>query len=546
MSSMNRNTAKKEINSPHSVLVHGVSLGYKENASEALEMAGKKLQKAGIRTEHVHIYKRSVDARDKSDIRFVYSVLAECTRLPDERRLERVGATLLKNSLEEPEPGNKPLMGRAVVVGFGPGGMFTALTLARKGYRPLIIERGEPVKERKASVDLFLKTGRLNENSNIQFGAGGAGTFSDGKLVTRVNDPLSGVVLDTLHSFGAPESILTQAKPHVGTDRLCLVVENIEKEIRRLGGEFLYNTVFQSAKTDSNGRVYAVQTDKGSFPCGVLVLAIGHSARDTYQQLIFENYSLAAKDFSVGARVEHLQESIDRALYGEADISILGHGEYTLSYREGDRGVYSFCMCPGGQVICASSQEGGLVVNGMSNYARDGRNANSAIAVSVLKEDYGATPMEAIRYQEKIEQNAFVAGGGDYSAPIQTLGDFLSVKRGTAPTVVEPTFRDGKHTRLSDLSAILPPKTVAMMRKGFPLFEKRIAGFSAPFALLTGVETRTSAPVRILRNEDMTAIGHENIYPCGEGAGYAGGITSAAIDGMRTAYRIIERYKPTD
>ncbi|MBQ7847134.1 MAG: hypothetical protein IJ344_02505 [Clostridia bacterium] len=534
---------KKQHFETYGYVLRGISLPYTADAGMALQTAKRALSAIGVTPMKLSVFRRSVDARKKKDIRFIYSVYALCDRALSEKQLLKIDAAPISVPAQVPQSGHEELSGRVIVVGFGPCGMFAALTLAKKGYRPLVIERGAPVARRREDVDRFLKTGILNAESNVQFGAGDAGTFSDGKLVTRVNDPLGSVVFETLHSFGAPDSILTLAKPHVGTDKLLEVVARADDAIRAHGGEILYDTKMVGISRDFSGRITSVLTSQGEIPCGALILAIGHSARDTYELLLEKGITLEAKDFSVGARTEHLQEDIDRALYGDADVSILGHGEYSLSYREGERGVYSFCMCPGGEVICASSEQGGLVVNGMSNFARDGRNANAAIAVSVLKSDYGATPRQAIAYQRAIEQRAFVMAGGGYRAPIQTLGDFLGGTRGSEPSRILPSFRSGSAVTLCDLSEILPAQTVAMMRRGFVQFEKRIEGYSCADAVLTGVETRTSAPVRITRTAQMHAPGCENLFPAGEGAGYAGGITSAAIDGMKAAYAVIGRYQ---
>ena len=536
-------TEKTVFNRGCTLVLRNISLPYTANAEEALRVAEKKLRTVGVRPLSLSVFKRSVDARRKNDIRFLYSVSAHCPRTPDKGALDRIAATVLPPFEERPQSGTEGLSGRVIVVGFGPCGMFAALELAKAGYKPLVIERGSDVYTRKEKVDRFFETGVLDLDSNIQFGAGGAGTFSDGKLVTRINDPMGSVVFETLRDLGAPESIMTLAKPHVGTDKLLGIVAKADEEIRAHGGEILYDTTLLSLRRKADGSLSSVLTSRGEIACGALVLALGHSARDTYEMLLESGVAVEPKDFSVGARVEHLQKDIDFALYGDADTSILGHGEYSLSYREGNRGVYSVCMCPGGPVVCASSEEGGLVVNGMSNYARDGRNANAAIAVSVLKEDYGATPREAIAYQRAIERTAFERAGGGYRAPVQLLGDFLEGTLKGEPNRITPTFRNGTNTTVCDLSTVLPLHVTSLMRKGFLQFERQIKGYSVSDAVLTGVETRTSAPVRITRNEACVALGCDNLYPAGEGAGYAGGITSAAIDGLRVARKIIERYK---
>ncbi len=527
------------------LVLRNIILPYTESKESALHLARKKFVALGMHPESLEIYRRSVDARKKSDIQFVYSVMGRGCYLKESDReqfLRKLDATEDCKKEDEVKNGNELLGAPVVVTGFGPCGMFAALALSRAGYMPIVLERGENVEARRQKVEFFFRTGVLDINSNVQFGAGGAGTFSDGKLVTRINDPLCRTVLEVLVEMGAPNEILTLAKPHIGTDKLLGIVKNIEKEIISLGGRVLYNTELIEPILSSDGRVKSLLTSRGELPCGALVLAVGHSARDTARSFMKKGFVLTGKDFSVGARIEHLQEDIDKALYGDADISILGHAEYSLSYREGERGVYSFCMCPGGEVICSSSEEGGLVVNGMSNFARNGRNANAAIAVSVLKKDYGGSPDAAIAYQERIGRVAFKAAGGGYKAPMQTLGDFLTHQEGSMPSRIFPTFRNGQ-VSVCDLHEILPRQITAMMEKGFPWFERQINGFSVSDALLTGVETRTSSPVRFSREENFSVKGHDNLYPGGEGAGYAGGITSAAVDGLRIARAIIGKYK---
>mgnify|MGYP004666418733 CR=1 FL=1 len=345
--------------------------------------------------------------------------------------------------------------------------------------------------------------------------------------------------------FGAPADIVYMAKPHIGTDILSGVVENILKEIVRLGGEVMYHTTFLSP-VEKNGRVTAVHTDRGDLPCGAVVLAVGHSARDTYGTLMKSGVLFEAKSFSVGMRIEHLAEDIDTAMYGDAaGHPALGHAEYALSHNTKIRGVYTFCMCPGGEVVAATSEAGHVVVNGMSRYRRDGRNSNCAVVCSVFKEDYGATPATAIAYQSAIEKAAFSAGGADYSVPLTTVGDFLDGTEGTEPRRILPTYMNGAAYRLTSPERYLPPVVTGAIRGALSDFDRKIRGFSARDAVLSGAETRTSAPIRMPRDAGTrTAVGYDNLYPAGEGAGYAGGITSAAADGLHTALAILARFAP--
>lgn len=511
-------------------------------------MAAAKMKRAGLcaRPLHFRLYKKSFDARKRPDITAVCSVLlAYGEHVTVKEHVLRVsGAKPYREKPLEVRYGTEPMQGRPLVVGMGPAGMFCALLLAENGYAPILIDRGDTVADRVAAVDTFYRTGVLDTDSNIQFGAGGAGTFSDGKLVTRIGDDKCSYVLRRLHEFGAPADILTRAKPHVGTDILRDVVTRLLQGVSDAGGELHYRTKLTGFCELPDGGVRA-ETDRGDIACGCVVLAPGHSSRDTYRMLMERGYAVEPKPFSVGVRIEHLQSDIDRGLYGEmAGHPALSKGEYNLSDTTGARGVYTFCMCPGGEVMAAASEAGGVVVNGMSRHARDGKNANAAVAVSVFREDYGNTPMGAIAYQRSLEQAAFRAGGGDYSAPIQTVGDFLAGRHGTEPGRVQPSYRGGKHVKLTDLQTIFPPYITEMLRKGLLSFDRRICGYAAPDAVLTGVETRTSAPVRLMRTEQLTALGHDRIYPCGEGAGYAGGITSAAVDGIRVALALMERYAP--
>lgn len=517
-----------------------------------LNEAKRRMKRRGLdpHTLHFRLYKRSVDARDRNEIRFVCTVLAEARNAIPEPLRSRAGLKPLDDREPEIVRGTERLAAPPLVVGMGPAGLFAALWLAKGGYRPTLIDRGDCVADRVRSVGLFRTEGILDVESNVQFGAGGAGTFSDGKLVTRIHDPFCRSVLETLYRFGAPEDILVQAKPHIGTDILRNVVDGILAEIQRLGGTVIYRCRMDGFTELPDGTV-SVQTSRGEISCGAMILAPGHSARDTYRMLIGKQLAIEAKPMSVGVRVEHLQEEIDRALYGNfAGHPELGHAEYALSDTKGARGVYTFCMCPGGEVIAAASEEGGVVTNGMSNRARDGVNANAAVAVSLSCADYepvgGSLALGAIALQRSIEQAAFRAGGGDYSAPVMTLGDFLAGKSGTEPGRILPSYRAGK-TRLSDFGKVFPGFLCDSLRYAFTSFGKKLEGYDTPDAVLTAAETRTSAPLRILRSpETLTAIGHDRLYPCGEGAGYAGGITSAAVDGIRVALALMNRFGGTD
>ena len=527
------------------ILVENISVPYLEGMSadeinaSAIAKAKKKIRSHfGTIGSEYHIYRKSVDARKRGAIKFVFSVCAELSVSPETVRARASdGFKLYEKSTFECKKGTSKLEGRPVIVGFGPAGIFCALALAENGYSPIVYERGGSVEDRVASLERFISTGHLDTECNVQFGAGGAGTFSDGKLTTRINDPLGAYVLEKLVSLGAPEDILYKAKPHIGTDILREVISRADARIRELGGDIRYRS-----RVSVNGEDAYVGGER--IPYGVLVLALGHSARDTYAELMNSGYAIEAKPFSAGVRIEHLQSELDLAMYGDfAGDDILGRADYNVSLREGERGVYSFCMCPGGEVVAAASEDGGVVTNGMSNRKRDGRNANAALAVSVLPSDFGGDPRGAIEFQRKLERAAFTAGGGDYSAPVQTVGDLLEGKSGTVPARIMPTYMNGKVTPC-DLHRILPSFITDMLESGIRYFGRRIRGFDSADVPLTGVETRTSAPVRIMRNEKLTAISHGKIYPCGEGAGYAGGIMSAAIDGLRVARAVMEEYSP--
>ena len=536
-------------------LIEGVSVPVGASEADVLSRALQKLKKSGLphRGATLRLYKKSVDARKREEIRLVYTVLAT---LPEghsfsEEKLTAAGMKPHRPVSLTLNHGDRPLSARPLVVGMGPAGLFCAYLLAREGYSPILIERGDSVADRVKAVEGFYTEGRLDTESNIQFGAGGAGTFSDGKLLTRINDARCSLVLETLRDMGAPEDVTLQAKPHVGTDILRTVVQNMLDAISALGGEVVYRCRLDGFERHPDG-TFTAKTTKGDIPCGIIVLAPGHSARDTYKMLLEKNMMLEPKPISVGVRIEHLRSDMDTMLYGSmAGHPDLGAAEYHLSDTKGERGVYTFCMCPGGEVVAAASEEDTVVVNGMSHRARNGVNSNAAVAVSVRTTDYepveGSLVLGAIAYQRRIERAAFLAGGLDYSVPVQTVGDFLEGDRAIhEPTRVRPSYMGGEHYRLSPVSATLPDYVCQSLRYGLRSFDRKVRGYAMPEAILSAAETRTSAPVRILRGEDLCAVGNPGIYPCGEGAGYAGGITSAAVDGIRVAEAILSVYAPRE
>lgn len=530
------------------LLVNRIRLSCDASVEEAFSVAKRRLRAIGVPTDAVQysLYRRSVDARRKDDIHFVCTVAVRghFPSLSDDL-LKKHDIAMHKDAPMSVSYGHERLSAPPVVVGSGPCGLFCALLLAEHGYRPVVLERGGDIRERRAAVARFNSHRILDPTTNIQFGAGGAGTFSDGKLLTRIADPMISYVLDRFVSFGAPEDILYMAKPHIGTDILSEVVERMLSRIEALGGRICFHTQYLSHDA-SSGRITSVLTNRGQIPCGALILAIGHSARDTYRTLMVEGVSMEAKSFSVGMRIEHLAEDIDRAMYGDmAGHPALGHAEYALSYNTKERGVYTFCMCPGGTVVAAASEEGGVVVNGMSEHSRDGRNSNSAVLCSIFKEDYGSTPEDAIAFQYSIERAAYAAGGGSYAVPLTTVGDFLNDRQGSAPTRILPTYMNGDAYTLTTPDSYLPKVVCRSIRAALLDFDRKIHGFAAEDALLSGAETRTSAPLRLLRHADTRlALGYSNLYPAGEGAGYAGGITSASVDGLRTAQALMARYAP--
>ncbi len=485
------------------------------------------------------ILKKSIDAR-RREVNFIYSVLIETEKKV--KKADNVTAVEIKEKTKLLQ-GNTPLRHRPVIVGFGPCGMFCALTLARLGYNPIVFERGADVDERTKKVNNFWSGGELCVDTNVQFGEGGAGTFSDGKLTCRIGDERIESVISDFIRHGAPDDIAYQALPHIGTDILKQVVKSMREEIISLGGSVFFNTQVTDINIKNGKLASLILSDGSEVLCDVAVFAIGHSARDTYEMLYRRGMSMIPKTFSVGVRCEHLQKDIDEALYGDfAGCEELGAASYKLSYRNGDIGCYSFCMCPGGTVVTASSEENMVVVNGMSNRARDNINSNSAICINVGENDFGNHPLSAIEFQRNLEKKAFCLGGGSYDSPVQTLGDYIDGNKTKKFGKIKPSVTHGY--KAADLNELFTPSFNALMKKAFSEFDKKINGFANRNAVLTGVETRTSAPIRILRNDDLMSISAQGFIPAGEGAGYAGGIMSAAADGIKCAQKIIETYRP--
>ncbi len=486
-----------------------------------------------------YIRKRSLDARRKPELYYVYSIDLE---IKDERRvLEKMKGRVRKVSehfYSVPAHGTERLSDRPVIIGAGPAGLFCAYLLAAEGYRPLVIERGATVRERKKDVEKFWETGVPDPDSNIQFGEGGAGTFSDGKLNTLVKDPAgrNRFVLETFVEFGAPEDILWEQKPHIGTDILTGVVEAMRKRIEETGGEFR----FHSRVTDIIPEEKTLVINGGEkIRTGAAVLAIGHSARDTFRMLFDRGFDMEAKAFAVGVRIEHPQCLIDENMYGKSDRGKLPAASYKLTEKlDNGRGVYTFCMCPGGYVVNASSDPGHLAVNGMSYHGRAGENANSAVIVTVTPDDYGTEhPLGGVEFQRKLEKRAWEEGQG--SVPVQRFEDFCAGKRTEAPGCIKPNIK-GNYS-FGNVRNIFPEELSASLQEGIEAMDHKIRGFAGKDVLLSGVESRTSSPVRINRDTGFSS-NIPWVYPCGEGAGYAGGITSAAMDGIKVAEAVIRKF----
>ena len=498
----------------------------------------------------LQIHRQSIDARKKPDVKYVYTVDVKVEH--EQQVLKRCKGKQVSQITQKeyrfPASGVEMMGHRPIVIGSGPAGLFCAYFLALNGYKPMLFERGTSVEQRLEDVETFWETGVLKPNSNVQFGEGGAGTFSDGKLNTLTKDKegRNRKVLEVFVDHGAPKEILYQSKPHIGTDNLVSIVKNMRNRIIQAGGSVYFNSQLTDMEV-KNGvlKSISITDEKGTktLPASVLVLAIGHSARDTFQMLYEKQLPMRAKSFAVGVRIEHLQSTINKSQYGELCKYNLPAAPYKVATTlENGRGVYSFCMCPGGYVVNASSEDKRLAINGMSYYARDGKNANSAIIVTVTPEDFGnENPLAGIEFQRKLEEDAFAAGKG--KIPMQRFKDFCDHKDSSSQGVIEPQTRgNGYFTNIRDIF----PKDIAIsIEEGIKVFDKQIHGFANDDAILSAVESRTSSPVRILRNDTMQ-IDDSGIYPCGEGAGYAGGITSAAVDGIKVAEMIAKKYRKFD
>ncbi|HWT10731.1 MAG TPA: NAD(P)/FAD-dependent oxidoreductase, partial [Roseomonas sp.] len=522
-----------------------------EHPPEALEAAVRaRLNLRGNELRALHVARRAWDARKRSDIHLVYSVDIE---VADEAGLLRRAArdrTLARTLGPTPDTRYRPVAQapaagwkRPVVIGTGPCGIFAALILAEMGFRPIILDRGKVVRQRTKDTWALWRRRELTPESNVQFGEGGAGTFSDGKLYSGIKAPesITRKVLTEFVQAGAPEEILYVAKPHIGTFRLVTMVESLREKITALGGEYRFGTkvtdILVETGRDGQRRMRGVVTEAGeTIETDHVVLAIGHSARDTFQMLHDRGVHIEAKPFSIGVRIEHPQSIIDRARFGDfAGNPILGAADYKLVHHATNgRSVYSFCMCPGGTVVAATSEPGRVVTNGMSQYSRNERNANSGIVVGITPEvDYPGHPLAGIAFQRHWEEQAFIAGGGDYSAPAQRVGDFLAGRPSTELGAVLPSYKPG--VTPTDLARCLPDFVVAAIREALPAFGRQIRGFDMEDAVMTGVETRTSSPIRIRRDASCRSVNTIGLYPAGEGAGYAGGIFSAGVDGIRVA-----------
>ena len=511
------------------------------------DLTDSEILKIAIKQNHIHsqdiiewhISKKSIDARKKDDVHYSYSIDLELKNEKKYPKLEKIKEFKMP-SINVPRKNNI----NPIIIGSGPAGLFAAITLVQNGFKPIVIEQGECVEKRKFSIENFQKTGKLNIYSNVQFGEGGAGTFSDGKLTTGINSPFCKKVLQEFVNFGAPKQILYLSKPHIGTDNLIKIIKNIREYIISNGGKFIFNTKAIDFNIENN-KIKSIKTQNViskellELPASQVILAIGHSSRDTFENLLENNFLIEKKNFSVGVRIEHLQEWINTAQYGNTTNLKLPPAEYKMAYHsKTGRSCYTFCMCPGGSVMASSNEYGTIVTNGMSNFLRDGINSNAALLVNVTPEDFDdLSPLAGINFQKALEEKAFSLGGSNYYAPIQKVSDFLNNKKSETIGIVKPSYLPG--ITLSNLNNILPDYISQTLKEGITYFDTKLHGFAHPDSILTGLETRSSSPVRILRNEKLVS-NIKGVYPCGEGAGYAGGIMSAAVDGIKCAIALLQ------
>ena len=528
------------------VRINNITISLDEERGTLLKIVREKLNIKTIEDKDIKILKESIDARKKDNIKFIYSL--EINVKDKENKIANLNDNNIKviedAPIEELIHGNKKMNARPIIVGLGPAGLFAALTLAKNGYRPIIFEMGEDIEARTQTVqDFWNGKTELKTDSNVQFGEGGAGTFSDGKLTTRIKDFRCTEILEEFVKAGAPEDIMYIGKPHVGTDILKGVVKNIRNKIISLGGEVHFNSKVSDIIIE-DGRVKKIKVNKEDIPCENLIMAIGHSARDTYEMMFDKGIFMESKALAIGVRIEHPQQLINESQYGKyANHPKLKAADYRLTHKSDkmNRGVYSFCMCPGGEVVAAASEKEGLVSNGMSYHARNSKNGNSALVVTVSPKDYGNNnPLSGIKYQRHYEKLAYKYGGGDYKAPIQLVGDFLKDRKSNKIGKVNPSYRLGYE--YCEMKKILPIYVIDTLKEGIIKFDRRIKGYAMDDAVIMGIETRTSAPVRICRNEVLESISTKGLYPAGEGSGFAGGIISAAVDGIKVAENIIREY----